>query len=324
MNRRAILLGATAGMVTAWVASAQEKVWRLGVLTPGIEGSGPASVRASTLPVLAERGVVEHRNLIMITRGAEGDVERLPELAREIAAEQADIVIAVGLLATGAMLAAAPATPIVMSFAGDDPVEAGYARSFARPAGRVTGIFFRAVESDAKRLALLAEAMPRARRLGFLAGTTLEPSRVELLAQTAAGLGIELTTRTVHGRADYAEAFAAFKSAGAEGVLIQATTLFGGDAPIFSPIAAGHGLATICEWDSMAREGCVIGFGPDLLSLRRRTGDYVARILKGADPGELPIERPDRFTLAVNLRVAAALGIVLPPSFLARADEVIE
>ena len=128
----------------------------------------------------------------MITRGAEGDVERLPERAREIAAEQADIVIAVGLLATGAMLAAAPATPILMSFAGDDPIEAGYARSFARPAGRVTGIFFRAVESDAKRLALLAEAMPRARRLGFLAGTTLEPSRVELLAQTAAELGIEL------------------------------------------------------------------------------------------------------------------------------------
>jgi ABC-type uncharacterized transport system substrate-binding protein len=99
------------------------------------------------------------------------------QLAREIACEQTDVVIAVGLQATGAMLAAAPATPIVMSFAGDDPVEAGYARSFAGRRAGVTGIFFRAVESDAKRLALLAEAMPRAGRLGSLAGATLEPSR---------------------------------------------------------------------------------------------------------------------------------------------------
>jgi ABC-type uncharacterized transport system substrate-binding protein len=214
MNRRAILLTAVAGIATARVASAQEKVWRLGVLTPGIAGSGPASVRAATLPVLAERGFVEHRNLVVITRGAEGDVGQLPSLAREIATERADVVIAVGMLATNAMQAASPATSIVMSFAGD--------------------------------------------------------------------------------------------------------------APIFSPLAAGHGMATICEWDYMAHQRCIIGSGPDLLALRRRTGDFVARILKGGDPGEMPIERPDRFTLAVNLRAAAALGLELPPTFLARADEVIE
>ena len=107
-------------------------------------------------------------------------------------------------------------------------------------------------------------------------------------------------------------------------MLVQATTVFGGDAPIFSPLAARNGMATICEWDFMARQGCVIGFGPDLLALRRRTGDYIVRILEGADPGKLPIEQPDRFTLAVNLRAAAELGLEIPPTFLARADEVIE
>jgi putative ABC transport system substrate-binding protein len=325
MRRREVLLGALASAATAPIAAAQDKVWRLGYLTPGsAEVGGSGSIRAATLPVLAERGFVEGRNLMLVPRGAEGEVGRLPALARQIAEEHADIVIAVGLLATGAMVAASPRTPIVMSFAGEDPVEAGYARSFARPGNKVTGIFFRAVESDAKRLALLAEAMPRARRLGFLAGPALEPARAELLARTASQLGIELTVRTARGRADYAEAFAALKAAGAEGVLVQATTVFGVDAPIFAPLAASHGMATICEWDHMARQGCVIGFGPDLLALRRRTGDYVVRILKGTDPGELPIEQPDRFTLAVNLRAAAELGLKLPPSFLARADEVIE
>jgi putative ABC transport system substrate-binding protein len=311
-------------LALALPAAAQERVWRLGVLTPGSESGAPGSIRTTTLPVLAEGGFVEGRNLVVVLRGAAGEPGRLPGLAREIAAERADVVIAVGNLATGAMLAASPATPIVMSFAGDDPVEAGYARSFARPGGKVTGIFFRAFESDAKRLELLAEAMPRARHLGFLAAPTLEPALAELLARTASRLGVELTTRTAHGRADYANAFAALKATGADGVLVQATTLFGFDAPVFSPLAAAHGMATICEWDFMARQGCVIGFGPDLLALRRRTGDYVVRVLKGAEPGELPIEQPDRFTLAVNLRVAEQLGLELPPSFIARADEVIE
>jgi putative ABC transport system substrate-binding protein len=309
--------------VLALPAAAEEKVWRLGVLSTGAERAS-GSVRPTALPILAERGFVEGRNLVVILRAAEGDVARLPDLARNLATERPDVVVTVGLLATAAMAAAAPATPIVMSFAGEDPVEAGLVRSLARPGGKVTEIFFRATESDAKRLELLAEAMPHARHLGFLAGPDLSPARAELLARTASRLGVTLTTRTAQGRADYAEAFAALKAAGAEGVLVQATTLFGGDAAIFGPLAAGHGMATICEWDSMVRQGCVIGFGPDLRTLRRRTGDYVARIFNGTDPGELPIEQPDRFTLAVNQRAAAQLGLALPTTFLARADEVIE
>jgi putative ABC transport system substrate-binding protein len=303
-------------------------MWRLGVLTPGASAWGrpgaPGSIISTTLPVLAAGGFVEGRNLVLVGRAADGDPSRLPDLARELADERVDVVIAVGGAATSALLAAAPSTPIVMSFAAEDPVEMGYARSLARPGGKVTGIFFRGLETDAKRVELLAEAMPQARRFGFLASPTLEPARADLLAQTAARLGVELTTRTARGAADYADAFASLKEAGITGVLVQATTVFGGDAPIFSPIAAQHGLATICEWDYMARQGCTIGFGPDVMTLRRRTGDYVLRILKGADPGELPIELPDRFALAVNLRIAAQLGIELPPSFLARADEVIE
>jgi putative ABC transport system substrate-binding protein len=308
-------------------AMAQEKIWRLGVLTPGWAalGSGePGSFRVTTLPVLAAGGFIEGRNLMLVARAADGDPSRLPGLARELADERVDVVIVVGGAAASAVMAASPSTPIVMSFAAEDPVQLGHARSLARPGGKVTGIFFRALETEAKRLELLAEAMPQARRFGFLAAATLEPARVDLLARTAARLGVELTTRTAHDAAEYTDAFASLKQAGAAGVLVMATTLFGFDAPTFSPIAARHGLPTICEWDYMARQGCVIGFGPDLVALWRRTGDYVVRIFKGADPGELPIEMPDRFALAVNLRAAAHLGLTIPPSLLTRADEVIE
>jgi ABC-type uncharacterized transport system substrate-binding protein len=314
-------------LALALPAAAQEKMWRLGVLTPGSstwDSEGPGSFRTTTLPVLAKGGFVEGRNLMLVARAAGGDPSRLPGLAREVADERVDVVIAVGGAAASAVMAAAPSTPIVMSFASEDPVQMGHARSLARPGGKVTGIFFRALETDAKRLELLAEAMPQARRFGFLAAPTLEPAHADLLARTAARLGIELTTRRVHGAAEYADAFASMKQAGAAGVLVQATTVFGSDAPIFSPIAARYGLPTMCEWDYMARQGCVIGFGPDVIALRRRTGDYVLRIFKGADPGELPIELPDRFTLAVNLRAAARLGLELAPTFVARADEVIE
>jgi putative tryptophan/tyrosine transport system substrate-binding protein len=307
---------------------AQEKVWRLGVLTPAslayLGSNVPGSINATTLPVLAEAGFVEGKNLKVVRRAAEDDPGRLPDLARELAEEHVDVVIAIGGLAAKAVMIAAPSTPTVLSFTGADPVEAGLARSFARPGGKVTGIFFRGAESDAKRLELLAEAMPSARHLGLLAGPTLEPARTELLARTAARLGVALTTRMAAVGADYADAFAALKAVGAAAVLIPGNPTFSRDAPIFAPIAARHGLPTICEWDYMARQGCVFGFGPDLVTLRRRTGDYVVRILKGADPAELPIEQPDRFTLAVNLGVAAKLGLALSPSFLARADEVIE
>ena len=209
-------------------------------------------------------------------------------------------------------------------FTAEDPVEAGLAASLAHPGGSVTGIFFRAIETDAKRLELLSEALPTGRMFGFLAAPTLEAERSEILARTAAKLGISLATRMVQSAADYAGAFDAFRAEGAVGVLIMGSTIFSGDAPLLSQLATERGMATICEWDYMARAGCTLGFGPDLVGLRRLTGDYVARIFNGANPAELPIQLPDRFTLTVNLRVAAQLKLQLPTVFLARADEVIE
>jgi putative ABC transport system substrate-binding protein len=255
---------------------------------------------------------------------ADGHPSRLPKLAKMLAEQRVDVTIAVGTLAARASMMASVGTPIVLSFAAEDPVEAGLAASLAHPGGSVTGIFFRAIETDAKRLELLSEAMPNARVLGFLAAPTLEPERSDLLSQTAAKLGVSLITRMVQSPADYAGAFDAFRAEGAAGVLIMGSTIFSGDAPLLSRLATERGMATICEWDYMARAGCMMGFGPDLVGLRRLTGDYVARIFNGANPAELPIQLPDRFTLTVNLRVAAQLKLELPTVFLGRVDEAIE
>ena len=316
-----ILIGVTTVSANAQ-GNPQARTWRLGLLTPGTaESNRPGSIRKTTLEVLSDRGFSEGRNLVYLPAAAEGNLSRLPELARMLAQHRVDVIIAVGTLAARAAMAVAPNTPIVLSFSGDDPVKEGLAVSLARPGGSVTGIFFRAIETDAKRLELLREALPTASVFGFLAAPTLEPERSELLERTAVKLGISLKTIVVHSPADYASAFEAFHAEGAAGVLVMGTTILSSDAPTFSRLATERGMATICEWDYMAREGCMLGFGPDLVGLRRLTGDYVARIFNGANPAEMPIQLPDRFTLTVNRRIVAQLKLQLSTVFLARVDE---
>ena len=307
--------------LTTVSANAQGRTWRLGFLSSGYDGTGPGSTRTTTLKELSDRGFSEGRNLVYLPAVAEGNLSRLPELARMLAQQRVDVIIAVGIPAARAAMTAAPNTPVVLSFAGDDPVKEGLAVSLARPGGSVTGIFFRGIETDAKRLELLSEALPAARVLGFLAAPTLEPERSEGLARTAAKLGVSLKTIVVQSPADYASAFEAFHAEGAAGVLVMGTNLFISDAPSFSRLATERGMATICEWEFMAREGCMLGFGPDLVGLRRLTGDYVARIFNGANPAEIPIQLPDRFTLTVNRRIVTELKLQLSTGFLVRVDE---
>ena len=323
MKRIFVTLCAMTLMLTP--VRAQEKTWRLGFLTPGAaEVTTPGNIRNTTLQVLAERGFKEGKNLVYLAAGADGDLSRLPELARTLADQRVDVIVAVSLVSARAAMTAAPSTPIVLSFVGEDPVKAGLAESLSRPGGSVTGIFFRSVETDAKRLELLSQAMPSARVLGFLATPTLEPERSELLAQAAAQLGVSLKTRVVQGPTEYQAAFDAFQADGVAGVLVMGSTLFAPHAATFSRLGNERRIATICEWDYMARAGCTFAFGPNLVALRRLTGYYVERIFNGAKPAEMPIQLPDRFTLSLNLRAADQLKLALPLTFLARVDETIE
>jgi putative ABC transport system substrate-binding protein len=182
-----------------------------------------------------------------------------------------------------------------------------------------------APELNAKRLTLLHEAMPKARRIAALA---VSEHRYETILQTirtiAAGAGLELPTYFAETPSAYPAAFTAMRSAGAEALIIVSAPEFNRDAEILAALAVEARLPTVCEWSHMAAQGCLFGYGPSQTELRRRTADYLVRIFRGRAPGDLPIEGPTRFQFAVNLRTARRLGVELPTSLLLRADEVIE
>jgi putative ABC transport system substrate-binding protein len=280
------------------------------------------SIRIVVLPELANAGIAEGRNLIFDARA--GSTEKLPELARELIATNPDAIMAVSSAAIGALKAISSTVPIVMSFSDLDPVAAGFAASFARPGGNITGIAMLATVLDAKRLQLLHEAVPVARRVAVLAvsesrhALTLEAMRV------AASDGIELVPLYAELPGSYPRAFTAMRTAGAQALVIVAAPEFNRDAEILSALATEAGLPTMCEWGQMATRGCLLGYGPAGPELWRRAADYVIRVLRGAAAGDLPIEQPTKFELVINLKTAKALGLEVPPALLARADGVIE
>ena len=223
-----------------------------------------------------------------------------------------------------AVKAANSSVPIVMSF-GNEPVAMGLAQSLARPGGSVTGIEMLSDQLDGKRTSLLHEAVPSARRIGVLAGRPPRGVRqVEEILRVAGELGLGAHVFHADQPSDYAAAFAGMRAARVGGLVISGGPDFFRDAALLSRMALDAGLPTVCEWASMARDGCLIGYGPKFDVLFRRTADFVARILRGAPPGELAIEQPAVFEFAVNLKTAKALGVTVPPAILVQADELIE
>jgi putative tryptophan/tyrosine transport system substrate-binding protein len=310
-------------------AAGQDKIWRVGLLSNGSSTQLPgqqSSWRGELLSSLAQGGYRLGRNLELVDRYSDGDVGRLPDLAREIAAASVDVVVAVSDPATGAMMAATQKTPIVM-VVGDDPVAGGFVTSMARPGDRVTGLALQTSEGDVKRLQILSAAMPNARRFGRLGPPGQVPARAAELLMSAAGqLHIELTIGTVSQLkpTDYAAALAVMRGAGVAGLLIASSQAWGPNAPLVGRVAEEVGLPTICEWDYMARVGCTLAYGHDIVPAQRRIGEYAVRILKGAAPADLPVEQSDAWKLTINMTALARLGLTLPRELLVRADEVIE
>ncbi len=325
MRRRALfLLGLIAVLITedpTVFGQSADKVHRLGVLSPS--ASSFNRMRTTTFPELARLGFIEGRNLVVV--GRFGTTAQLPALARELAATRPEVVVAVTAAAIRALRQEAESTQIVGSFIGEDPIVAGFAKSLARPGGNVTGIVMLAPELDAKRLDLLHDVMPGARRIAALAvDAQRDAPNIAAMRQIAGRTGLEILPFYAATPKDYHIAFAAMRNSGADALqIVSAPELFG-DVRTLAVLAIEAKLPAICEWRSMAAEGCLIGYGPDFNALKRRTADYVARIFRGATAGELPIEGPTRYEFAVNLKTAKSLGLTVPPSILARADEVIE
>jgi putative ABC transport system substrate-binding protein len=322
MKRRkfiALVGGVAAMLVLTSGASAQEtgRTYRLGILT--VTTRSLEAFRDITLAELAKYGFVEGRNLIVDARIGSGDA--LPILARELVAGKPDAIHAVTTASVQAVRQATTTLPIVMI--GDDPVGHGFAASLARPGGNVTGFTIQAAELDAKRLQVLHEAVPSARRIAILA-LPQDTENIREMQRTALAFGIETHVFRAGQLSDYAAAFASMRKAGAQALVITAhSQFFHGGVPL-ADLAVEARLPTICEWAEMARTGCAIGYGPNLRDMRRRVADYLARILQGTPPSALPIEGPTRFEFAINLKTTKTLGLTIPQAILLRADEVIE
>ncbi|MBI5321822.1 MAG: ABC transporter substrate-binding protein [Bradyrhizobium sp.] len=263
-------------------------------------------------------GFVEGRNLIF--DGRVGELDALPGLMQELISARPDAVVAVGP-AIGPAGASSRTVPVITF--GFDPIELGFAASYARPGGNVTGVVILFGELEAKRFSLLMEAAPDRRRIAALVPTR-NGANEATLRKAAEGLGVELLVFLAASPSDYPAAFAAMRAQGSEALVIGATPQFQRDGKQLAALALEAKLPTVCEWAEMAHAGCLIGYGPSRTALRKRMADQIAKIFRGTAPGDIPIERPTVFEFALNLKIAKSLDLIVPPALLTRADEVIE
>ena len=325
MNRRAFI-GLIGGAATAWpfAVRAQPAARRptIGFLGAG-SPAGWSRWTAALLQRLQELGWVDGRTVSIEYRWAEGRSERYAEIAAEFVRLNVDVIVSVG---SGAIVAkqVTSTIPIVFTLAAD-PVGDGMVASLARPAGNVTGLSIQSVDVAGKRLELLHEVIPGLRRLAILAevgnfGSALEQGQVKAAAKM---IGLEVVPIEIRRADDIAPVFESLKGR-AEALYVLSNPLANTNRVRINDLALGARMPTMHGFREYVETGGLMSYGPNTPDLFRRAGDYIDKILRGAKPAEMPVEQPTRFELIVNLKVAKALGIQLSPTFLARADEVIE
>ena len=327
MRRREFIAGL--GGVVAWPAagSAQRsaKIYRVGLLaTGGAFGSGDER-RKTILEGLAARGFVEGQNLVFDVRWGEGRYDRLSELAAALKAANADVIVTFGYPAALAAKETAKEVPIVVTGSGD-PVATGLADGLARPGGYVTGMTELSTELSAKRLEILKEAVPNLRRVAMLwnaadLGMTLRYRAAETAAKA---LNVSVQTLGVREPNDFDTAFAEMTHSRPDGILMVSDALTTLNRRRVIEFATANRLPAIYELSALVRDGGLMSYGPDQRAIGDRAADFVARILRGARPADLPLEQPTKFELVINLKTAKTLGLEMPLPLLGGADEVIE
>ena len=321
MDRRRFLLTSVAGALAAPLAEAQQaKVARLGVLLFGTPDTDafPAIRRG-----LSALGYVEGQNILFEHRYAEGRPERLPNLASDLVRANPDLIIAAGGDVAPFAKQATRTIPIVM-ITSADPVQGGLVASLARPGGNVTGLTFVSSDLAGKRLQFLKEAAPAVTRVAVLWNPDHPDG--EFPATQAAGQSLQVQVESLEVRRsdDFAGAFAVATRERMEAVIVVSSRLMTLNRARILSFAAQHRLQLVSGWGPWAAEGGLLSYGPDLDAVIRSSATYVDRILKGAKAADLPVEQPTKFQLVINLKTAKALGLTIPPSLLARADQVID
>jgi putative tryptophan/tyrosine transport system substrate-binding protein len=301
-------------------AQSARKNPRIGILRPG---SPPDPLVEAFRQGLRELGYEEGRNISIEYRWAEGRDERLPGLAADLVRLNMDVIVA-GVGAVEAVERVTTTIPIVMPVS-TDPVRAGLVTSLARPGGNITGVTTLSAELPGKWLELLKETVPRISRVAVLWDSAGDPSQVQTSEAAARSLGVRLHVLKA-GRTDSFEfAFVEARSREAGALIVVGSPLFYVHRARLVELAAKHRIPTIyAQREFVVGSGGLMSYGADYHHLFQRAATYVDKILKGAKPGDLPIEQPTKFELVINLKTAKALGLTIPPSVLARADEVIQ
>ena len=323
MHRRAFLSTMAGGLLAApLTAESQQtrKVPRIGVLAgQSPESSPPILVLREGL---RELGYVEGQNIAIEWRWAQGKDERYADLAAELVKLKVDIIVAPTTAGAQAAQRATRTIPIVMGFVSD-PVALGLVANVARPGGNITGLGVPTPEIAGKRLQLLREVAPTVARIAVLS----DPRQFADLRGTEAAartLGVQLQVWKVGSGGELDRVFTVIARERAAGIIILgSTTLFANRARI-AQLAVTHCLPTSAWARELTEAGCLMSYGANLPEVARRVAYFVDKILKGAKPGDLPIEQPTKFDLVINLKTAKALGLTIPPSLLGRADEVIQ
>jgi putative ABC transport system substrate-binding protein len=325
MMRRRDFITVFGGAAAAWplAAHAQQPARPVvGVLSSSVANSY-TFLMAAFMQVLKEAGFNDGQNLAVEQRWANNRYDRLPEMAAELVRARVSLILAIGNnLPTRAAKAATSTIPIVFVM-GANPVALGLVASFNRPGGNITGVTTIVVDILQKRLQLLHDLVPNARRFGYLVNPD-NPERVELAKNTVRTWGGTIDVASARTVPDFDAAFAEFAERHVEAVVISGDALFASEPARLFRLAAQYALPVIYASAASVRAGGLMSYSADIGDAFRQAGLYAGRILKGAKPADLPVVQPTKFTLAINLKTARALGLTVPDTLVAIADEVIE
>jgi putative ABC transport system substrate-binding protein len=324
MSRRSFIATGLAGLVgVSRIARSQPtaRTARIGLLNNANATVAAPSVEAF-LQGLRDLGWTDRRNVALEYRWADGDMARHPALVAELVNMPVDVIVLAGTQALRAAQQATTTIPIVVAIM-PDPVALGFVASFARPGGNVTGLANLFDELTPKQLQIFQEMLPKAKRIALLSDRTMGDNIESSTVTAARALGLVVQVHQVDTPSDFSAAFRLARSEQADGVLVLPSPFFNRYRGRIAQLAAEERLPTFSESREYVRDGGLLSYGPSFPQMYYRAATYVDRILKGEKPGDLPIERPTRFELVVNLRTAKALGIRIPEPILVRADEVI-
>jgi putative ABC transport system substrate-binding protein len=324
MRRREFMALFGGAMTAARALRAQQKampvIGFLGSASPG----RTAPLLAAFHQGLGETGYVGGQNLAFEYRWAEGRYERLPALATDLVVRKVDLIAADGIPAALAAKTATSTIPIVFSVS--DPVDLGLVASLARPGGSLTGVSTMAPELSPKRLELVSELVPQVGVIALLVNPNNSNTEriIGDMQEAARAKGVQLHVLNAGTESEIDAAFATLVQLHAGALVVGGDPSFGNWREQLVTLAARHGVPAIYQSREFAEAGGLISYGPSFTAIFRQVGIYVGKILKGAKPDDLPVQQPTTFELVVNLNTAKALGLTIPPSILARADEVIE